>query len=189
MSVKITILGLLIEGDKHPYAIQQTIKERMMDHYLKLQKGSLYYTVEKLHNEKHIEVVSIITEENTPDKTIYRITDKGRQLFHSLLLKQLVSGENNYRQLNPAITFMEYLKKEELIEALTKRVDFLETKLLELKSYYEQFVGSVPKFALHIIAEGYGFYKVERDLFKGLLNDVENDSLQRFESLDYFVLD
>jgi DNA-binding PadR family transcriptional regulator len=48
MSMKLVILGILTEGEKHPYEIQHIMKEREMDLYIKLQKGSLYYAVEQL---------------------------------------------------------------------------------------------------------------------------------------------
>ena len=42
MSMKLVILGLLLEGDKHPYEVQHIMKERQMDCYIKYAKGSLY---------------------------------------------------------------------------------------------------------------------------------------------------
>jgi DNA-binding PadR family transcriptional regulator len=44
---EVVILGLLMEGDKHPYEMQQVMQERHMEHYIKLAKGSLYYAVGK----------------------------------------------------------------------------------------------------------------------------------------------
>ncbi len=37
MSMRLVILGLLMEGEKHPYEIQQLMKERSMDKYIKFQ--------------------------------------------------------------------------------------------------------------------------------------------------------
>ena len=48
MSMKLVILGLLLEGDKHPYEVQHIMKERQMDCYIKYAKGSLYYAFEQL---------------------------------------------------------------------------------------------------------------------------------------------
>lgn len=38
MSMKLVILGLLLEGDKHPYEVQHIMKERQMDCYIKYAK-------------------------------------------------------------------------------------------------------------------------------------------------------
>lgn len=51
MSMKLVILGLLLEGDKHPYEVQHIMKERQMDCYIKYAKGSLYYAFEQLEKQ------------------------------------------------------------------------------------------------------------------------------------------
>lgn len=52
MSMKLVILGLLLEGDKHPYEVQHIMKERQMDCYIKYAKGSLYYAFEQLEKTR-----------------------------------------------------------------------------------------------------------------------------------------
>lgn len=88
MSMKLVILGLLLEGDKHPYEVQHIMKERQMDCYIKYAKGSLYYAFEQLEKQGAIRITTIVRDTNRPDKTIFHITEEGKQLFHKLLLKQ-----------------------------------------------------------------------------------------------------
>lgn len=83
MSMKLAILGLLLEGDHHPYEIRIKMKDRGMDQYTKLQMGSLYYAVDRLVEEGYIEAVETIQSDSRPDKTIYRITESGRKLLNS----------------------------------------------------------------------------------------------------------
>ncbi|WP_233476344.1 PadR family transcriptional regulator [Paenibacillus sonchi] len=89
MSMKMVILGLLLERNMHPYEIKLVMKERAMDQMMKLQMGSLYYAVDKLAGEGHIEAVEVIHSSDRPDKTIYRITDKGKTVFEQLVLQQV----------------------------------------------------------------------------------------------------
>ena len=56
MSMKLVILGLLLEGDKHPYEVQHIMKERQMDCYIKYAKGSLYYAFEQLEKQGAIHI-------------------------------------------------------------------------------------------------------------------------------------
>ena len=81
MSMKLAILGFLLEGDHHPYEIRIKMKDRGMDQYTKLQMGSLYYAVDRLAEDGYIEAVETIQSDSRPDKTIYRITDAGRKLL------------------------------------------------------------------------------------------------------------
>lgn len=89
MPMKLLILGLLLERDMHPYEITLVMKERSMDQVIKLQTGSLYYAVDKLAAGDHIEAVEIIHSPDRPDKTIYRITDEGKELMEQLILQQI----------------------------------------------------------------------------------------------------
>ena len=60
MSMKLVILGLLLEGDKHPYEVQHIMKERQMDCYIKYAKGSLYDAFEKVERQDAIRVATIV---------------------------------------------------------------------------------------------------------------------------------
>ncbi len=62
MSMKLVILGLLLEGDKHPYEVQHIMKERQMDCYIKYAKGSLYYAFEQLEKQGAIHITNVIRD-------------------------------------------------------------------------------------------------------------------------------
>ena len=64
MSMKLVILGLLLEGDKHPYEVQHIMKEQHMDCYIKYAKGSLYYAFEQLEKQGAIRITTIVRETN-----------------------------------------------------------------------------------------------------------------------------
>ena len=57
MSMKLVILGLLMEANRHTYEIRQTMKERGMNNYMKLQDGSLYYAMDQLHKDGLVEAL------------------------------------------------------------------------------------------------------------------------------------
>lgn len=95
MSIKFIILGALMEGDKHPYEIQQLIWEREMDKYVKFQKGSLYYAVNSMEKGGLIEIVDVISDKKRPDKTVYRITATGRAVFQEMLLEESYNEHKN----------------------------------------------------------------------------------------------
>lgn len=188
MSTKLVILGILMEGNKHPYDMQQYIRHREMDKYIKFQKGSLYYTVEQLEKNGLIEVASVVTESNYPNKTVYRITEYGRKEFHDLLLKQIISTQNVINPINAAIAFIKHLDKNELIDVLKSKIHDGEVSLLELQTAYKKHELKIPKYALHIMASGIEFEKVELKMLKLILKDAENDRLNEYESVDGITL-
>ncbi|WP_162473807.1 hypothetical protein [endosymbiont 'TC1' of Trimyema compressum] len=42
MSIKLVVLGLLMEDPRHPYEMQQIFKQRKMERYINFQKKDLY---------------------------------------------------------------------------------------------------------------------------------------------------
>lgn len=121
MSMKLVILGLLLEGDKHPYEVQHIMKERQMDCYIKYAKGSLYYAFEQLEKQGAIHITNVIRDTNRPDKTIFHITEEGKKLFHTLLLKQFEAKNQIYKPIYSALSFAHFSNDHELVPILEKR--------------------------------------------------------------------
>ncbi|MFC4098494.1 PadR family transcriptional regulator [Paenibacillus xanthanilyticus] len=144
MSMKLLILGLLMEGDLHPYEIRKIIKARSWDEHFKLRDGSLYYAVDALRAGGLIEPAEIVPApgEGRPDKVIYRITESGQDAFFQLLYAQFDQESGVPHPFFFALPFVRYadpLRVEALIrkqaDASGRRIDRLRS-VLELKEPY-----------------------------------------------------
>lgn len=135
MSMKLVILGLLLEGDKHPYEVQHIMKERQMDCYIKYAKGSLYYAFEQLEKQGAIHITNVIKDTNRPDKTIFHITEEGKKLFHTLLLKQFEAKNQIYKPIYSALSFAHFSNDHELVPILEKRKTILFNIYILCKRY------------------------------------------------------
>lgn len=153
MSMKLVILGLLLEGDKHPYEVQHIMKERHMDCYIKYAKGSLYYAFEQLEKQGAIRITTIVRDTNRPDKTIFHITEEGKRLFHTLLLKQFEAKNQIYKPIYSALSFAHFGDDRELVPILEKR------KMIPFNIYIKcKLYTIVAKGTFHV--HNYTFYKV-----------------------------
>lgn len=143
MSLKLLVLGLLMEGEKHPYEVQQQVKARGMDCYMKYAKGSLYYAFDQLEKGGMIEVKEVIRESNRPDKTRYGITEKGEEHFQELLLQELQKPMQLTNPIYAALTFASYGDPVKMDQAL--EVNLQEVKRLAgvLESIQEQKKGKL----------------------------------------------
>lgn len=92
-----------------------------MDCYIKYAKGSLYYAFEQLEKQGAIRVTTIVRDTNRPDKTIFHITNEGKRLFHTLLLKQFEAKNQIYKPIYSALSFAHFGDDQELIPILEKR--------------------------------------------------------------------
>lgn len=136
MSMKLMILGLLMEQDRHPYDMRQAIKQRNWDHAFKLRDGSLYYAIDQLRENGWIEATEIVPVpgEHRPDKTIYRITDAGRERFLELFYEQL--GQMAYPQhpMMMAMPFLRHGDQERISEIAAKQLEVCRNRIAKLES-------------------------------------------------------
>src|SRR5262252_2075083 len=74
----VTVLCLLRVKPMHPYEMQRLIREWHKDEFLDLKRGSLYHAIERLRQHQCIEVVETVREGRRPERTVYRLTERGR---------------------------------------------------------------------------------------------------------------
>jgi DNA-binding PadR family transcriptional regulator len=75
------VLELLIEKPMHPYEMAQVLRTRNIEARANVKPGSLYHAVERLEAHGHIEVVDTQREGRRPERTVYGVTEAGRDAF------------------------------------------------------------------------------------------------------------
>lgn len=185
MPIKLAILGLLMEKDMHPYEMRSVMKDRSLDRNAKMQIGSLYYAVERLAEKNFIEAVETIKSCNRPDKTVYRITELGKEHFEKLLLEMFAEIEPVYNPLYTALAFAWKADQVKMADVLKQRVAEAEHQVNFLYELYREHVGIVPRSVLHLMAGNYEHAKTElrwlrklyQDAASGRLSEVDNVSI------------
>src|ERR1700745_1077074 len=89
MDARLLILGVLHRGDFHPYEIKRRLEAAMVECYIDVDVGTLYYAVRKLEKDSLIEAIAEERVARGGVRTIYRITDDGRAAFRDGLNRQL----------------------------------------------------------------------------------------------------
>src|SRR6266542_482877 len=92
----LAVLELLLERAMHPYEMHQLIRDRRIDHVIKLRAGSLYHTVERLHRLDLIEPVETARAGRRPERTVYAITEQGRDAFAARMRDLIQRPEPEY---------------------------------------------------------------------------------------------
>lgn len=177
MSMKLIVLGILMEGEKHPYEIGQIVKERDMDRYIKFQKGSLYYAVEQLEKQGLLEVAGTVREGKRPDRTVYRITEAGREEFHHLLIKQYGNIDYFYDPIFAALAFSLRGDPAAILGALQKRTQDQEKRVDILQRVYEQHITEVPRVNLYILAAALEQARTQLKWMRRLYQDAQDGRL------------
>src|SRR5215470_5703388 len=106
MKARLLILGVLHRGDFHPYEIKRRLEAAMVECYIDVDVGTLYYAVRQLEKASLIEAVAQERVARGGIRTIYRITTEGRAEFQDGLHEQFEKEGPVLRTLYGALLFM-----------------------------------------------------------------------------------
>src|SRR5881227_519498 len=86
----LTVLALLHYQPLHPYGIQRLIKQWGKDQVVNVgQRASLYRTIERLLAAELIAVRETGRDQQYPERTVYELTDAGRETMRVWLHEML----------------------------------------------------------------------------------------------------
>src|SRR5205807_6013044 len=105
----LSILELLSERPMHPYELAATMRSRHHDEFIRLNFGSLYHTVEVLERNGWIVSAEREKEGGRPERTIYRLTDSGREVLVGVVSDILARPRREYPHFAAGLMFMHHL--------------------------------------------------------------------------------
>jgi DNA-binding PadR family transcriptional regulator len=124
-------LALLVERPMHPYEMYQTLVQRHQDRVVKLRRGSLYHSVYWLEDRGMVRSTSTEREGNRPERTIYEITEAGREELTQRVAGMLATPVNEYPEFPLAIGEAHNLPLNTVIDLLTGRLVLLKAQLAD----------------------------------------------------------
>ena len=174
MSVRLVILGLLRERPLHGYEIKQIIEEHMGD-WTSIAFGSIYFALGKLAEEGFIEKIATEKEGGRPSRSIYQITEAGREEFLRLLREIWGEVERRYFAFDVGLFFMEALPAEEVRGYLRGRVAQLEATVQHVAAHRAERLADerVPRLAGPIFDHTLAHLQAELAWTEDLLAKVE----------------
>ena len=119
---QLAVLGILYEGERHPYDIARQIKLRHQEDPPGHTNRALYHAVEKLADADLIEAVETVREGRRPERTLYRITEEGREELRHTLADVLASPQLGSRAFQAAVARLGYLSEPEVRMSLGTRL-------------------------------------------------------------------
>src|SRR6185436_7044947 len=101
------LLTLLWEAPMHAYRMQQLIKERHKDDVVNVaQRNSVYQTLDRLLRDELIKVRETTRDENRPERTVYEITDAGRETLDHWMWAMLSTPAREFPEFPAALAHM-----------------------------------------------------------------------------------
>lgn len=176
MSMKLLILGILMEKDRHPYEIRQTMTNRSWNYAFRLRDGSLYYAVDQLRDHGLIEAAHTVPVpgEHRPDKTIYRITEAGRREFDRLMYAQLEQPSYPQHPMMMAMPFLRLADQARVAEIAGRQLAACEERIASLEQALAVKASRIPASALRMIAGMLAFGRAEREWLETIIDEASS---------------
>lgn len=148
----LAVLELLHEGPRHPYEIQQLLRDRQAERLTRVSVGSLYHAVEKLERTGLIEAVETTREGRRPERTTYRITPAGRDSFAERLREMTTQPRREYPEFAAAVAYLHTLDQRDAEARLRQRLMLLQAEEAAGNAVADQLVrdGLHPMFWLNL---------------------------------------
>src|SRR5207244_4744083 len=137
----LAVMNLLMERPMHPYEMKSTMKERGHDQVIRLKGGSIYDTVERLEAGGFIKSQETSRDGRRPERTVYAITEAGRDEITGWLAELLTQPVNEYPQFGGALAFVAALDKDEVTRLLKVRIALLDAQIAGAEKQLKNFLG------------------------------------------------
>lgn len=173
MKAEFFILGALHRADLHPYEIKRRLNNALVECYTDVDVGTLYYAVRQL--AKSGEIASRRSEKvaRGGERTVYRITPKGRKRFQKLLLERFRENGSVAQTIYPALLFLHLAHLPAVARLLRERLQQTESALIEVRTMKDQLgavLGTGNRYLMDHLIE---VRQLDRRWLRRLLADVE----------------
>jgi DNA-binding PadR family transcriptional regulator len=175
----LAVMTLLMEGPMHPYEMKLKMKERGHDQVIRLKGGSIYDTVERLEEGGFITSQAPSREGRRPERTVYAITESGREEITAWMREMLAQPVNDYPQFAAALAFLAVLDKDEVVRLLRARTALLDSQIARNERVLEdlQKIQRIPRLFLVEAEYGVVVSRAEVEWVRSLIQDIENGTL------------
>ncbi|MPY59750.1 PadR family transcriptional regulator [Streptomyces spongiae] len=173
----LAVMVLLMERSMHPYEIARTLRRRGKDSSTKINYGSLYTVVQNLEKHGFVEVAEVQRQGNRPERTLYGITEAGREEATEWLSDLLAVPAREYPIFETALSLVGVLHPDEVARLLEERLSRLEVQVASARGALEKLYETLPR--LFLVETEYQAHMVEAQAqwVRGLLQELKDGSL------------
>ncbi len=145
----LAVLTLLHEAPMHPYRMQKLIKERGKDEVINVQqRASLYQTISQLLRAGLITFWETTRQEGFPERTVYKLTEKGHHAAVNWLREMLSNPAQEYPEFPAAVSLLPLLTPEDALRQMEIREARLTDRLGSIDKEIETYAVSLPRLFL-----------------------------------------
>lgn len=170
MDDKLLLLGILKQSEMHGYQLYDFIEQNLTT-CTTLKKPSAYFLLGKMEQEGLVRVAEQRVG-NRPPRKVYRLTEKGEQLFEQWLQENLSQYTPSIFPDDIGIAFLDQIPREQALRLLQIRLEKMQAHLAELEALPPH-----PGSAAYLIRHQIHHLSHEIQWLKELLQDLQAGQL------------
>jgi DNA-binding PadR family transcriptional regulator len=171
------VLATLYQRPMHPYEIAAEMRGRGKEQDLKIQWGSLYTVVGNLEKHGFIAAAQTTRLGRRPERTVYSITEAGRDECVDWLRELVGAPEREYPKLRAALSILGVLPPDEAVYLLHKRLELLGHQIVAEEAGIRAAADTVPRIFTVEAEFGLALLRAEADWVRGLIAEIEAGTL------------
>jgi DNA-binding PadR family transcriptional regulator len=129
----LAVLSYLTQRPMHPYELGRTLLEHGDARSIKFNHGSLYMVVGQLARAGFVTELETTRDGHRPERTMYALTDAGRQELRDWLRELVEEPEHEYPHFVAALSLIAALPPSEVLALLRRRLDRLAVQRAEIR--------------------------------------------------------
>jgi DNA-binding PadR family transcriptional regulator len=150
----LAVLSYLSQRPMHPYELGRTLRDHGDERSIKFNHGSLYMVVQQLARAGFITELETNRDGLRPERTVYALTDAGRNELRDWLRELLEVPQHEYPHFVAALSLIGALPPSEVLPLLRHRLDRLAEQRAEIRALIDDTLAKgVP--GLFLIEEEY----------------------------------
>jgi DNA-binding PadR family transcriptional regulator len=118
----LAVLAYLTQRPMHPYELSRTLRDNDDDRSIKFNHGSLYMVVSQLAKAGFIAEQETTREGLRPERTVYALTDSGREELRDWLRELIEQPQHEYPHFVAALSLIGALPPSEVVALLRIRL-------------------------------------------------------------------
>lgn len=170
----LVLLGNLFEQPAHVYQLQKLIEAQGKDRVVNVRsRASLYQAIERLVRLGLVVVSDTVSTPGYPDRVIYAITDRGREVAREWLREMLSNTGGEYPEFVAAVSMMFALQPEDAQAELELRAQRLAGALAATRAELSNAPPELPR--LFLLEEEYRVTMLEAELgwVRGVIDELD----------------
>ena len=167
----LAVLATVVQRPMHRYEMASLMRARGKDRDMDIKWGSLYTVIANLEKNRLLEVIEVTRQGARPERTVYRITDAGRDELVGWTRELIAEPEAEHTRFIAGLSVLAVLTPRDVIDLLRRRLGRLTETIDALTAQLRQ-ASDVPR--LFLIEDEYriAMTQAETDWTRSLLDEL-----------------